>query len=206
MMSNASTQTRRRRLRFSLRTLLLLVAACAVGTWFYLTGWPWLVAYWQQIRFERAVKQLRVGTTALATWNQLPHAEHFTCSYVANVDRVLTGTSRYALTNATYFVHFKYPVGYQGTMMDAPSTSVEIFRLPPAPPNYKARRAVSNDSQENRIAPPTPGESSDKAYEDDFLDFIISDRKDHFGLKPERIYSDPPAPSPPSEASSPSAH
>jgi hypothetical protein len=43
-MSLAPTQTHRR-LRFSLRTLLLLVAACAVGTWLYLTGWPRLVAY-----------------------------------------------------------------------------------------------------------------------------------------------------------------
>src|SRR5262245_14361142 len=78
LMSTAPRQTRR--LRFSLRTLLLLVAACAVGTWIYLTGLPWL----QQIRFERAVRQLKVGCTVYDAHSILPPTKGVTTTFSAN--------------------------------------------------------------------------------------------------------------------------
>jgi hypothetical protein len=59
-MSTAPTHTCRR-LRFSLRTLLLLVAVCAVATWIYLTGWPWLVAYWQQASTANESRYIALG-------------------------------------------------------------------------------------------------------------------------------------------------
>src|SRR5262249_52776819 len=145
VMSNASTQTRRRRLRFSLRTLLLLVAACAVATWFHLTGWPWLVACWQQVRFERAIRQLKVGATTYFERTSLPQAGHVTTTYTADDFGTPTGTTRYSLTNAVYFVHLRYPRDYQGGMFQCASTNVEVFRLPPVPPSYVAKRKMYDD-------------------------------------------------------------
>ena len=184
--------TFRRRLRFSLRTLLVLVAACAVGTWFYLTGWPWLVSCWEQYRLERAVRQLKVGTTTYDEWMLLPEGPRRGTEYTANSDRILTGTTRYFLKNAVYFVHLRYPQGFQGGMMQCRSTSVEVFRLPPVPLGYTANRKLRNDPLLDHTSPPGPGESADKAYADDFFQFVNSDRTDDFGLKAELIYSDSP--------------
>jgi len=189
-MSLAPTQIRRR-LRFSLRTLLLLVAACAVGTWIYLTGWPWLAAYWQQVRFERAVRQLKVGATTYFVLTNLPKAENGWTDYTANSDRLLTGTTRYGLVNAVYFVHLTYPQNHQGGMLECPCTSVEVFRLPPVPPGYTAKRKMYGDPLRDHTSPPKPDQPADKAYADDFLQFVAGDRKDDWGLKPELIYSDP---------------
>jgi hypothetical protein len=114
-------------------------------------------------------------------------------AFACDASGVPTGTTCYTLANAVYFIHFHYLRSYQGASQDAPSTSIEVFRLAPVPSGYKARRKVYDDPIANRLAPPTPGESPEDAYEYDFWDYVISDRKDDWGLKPELIYSDPPS-------------
>jgi hypothetical protein len=188
----------RRRLRFSLRTLLLLVAACAVATWVYVIGWPWL----EQVRFERAVRQLKVGCTAYDACSVLPPTRGVTTTFSANARDQLAGLSRYPLSKNVYFIHYEYREDYAGSLMKCPSLSVAVFRLPHAPAGYKSKRKVMNYpgppeqvgfSMANRAPPPSPEESPEQANADDFLYFVTGDRNDDFGLKPELIYSDPPS-------------
>ena len=98
----------------------------------------------------------------------------------------------YFLFNGVYFVYFTYPKGTQLGDYNARCDSVEVFRLPPAPPEYRARRKVYDNPLANSVRPPEPSESPDDAYVYDFFQFVTGDRKDDFGLKPELIYSDPP--------------
>ena len=111
--------------------------------------------------------------------------------YDINNDSVFV--ARYVLTNGAYFVYFTYPKGTQLGDYKARCDSVEVFRLPSAPPDYRARRNVYDNPLANSVRPPEPSESPDDAYVHDFFQFVTGDRKDDFGLNPKLIYSDPPA-------------
>ena len=70
-MDNAPAKPRRR-FRFGLRTLLAVVTLAAVGSWGYWVVWPWWERYLEQIRFEAATKQVKVGVKLNAAMNFLP--------------------------------------------------------------------------------------------------------------------------------------
>jgi hypothetical protein len=188
---------KRRWLRFSLRKLLLVVTLAALASWGYWIGWPGLVANWQQHVFEHSVASLHVGVRVRDTNEEtFPFPPHkgdgeWGSLFDINGDRIWVG--QYSLTNGVYFVCLKCPKGFQGEDYEAPSTRVEVFRLPPVPSNYAAKRKINDDPVAKLARPPSPGEPPDDAYYGDFVQFVFGDRKDDFGLKCELIYSDPPA-------------
>ncbi len=49
----------RRRFRFGLRTLLVVVTLAAVASWGYWVAWPWWQAHREQVDFETAVQKLQ---------------------------------------------------------------------------------------------------------------------------------------------------
>jgi hypothetical protein len=192
---------RRRWLRFSLRSLIIVVTAGAVLSWVYFFGWPWFAAYYEQLLFERAAKQLKAGDSTFSVMGAFTAAgllapkKMASTSYSSTESRTLFGLSQFVLKNAVYYVYTEYPKDYWGSLLSAPSVRVEVFRLPPMPRDYKAQRKVVDKGYGDRTEPPKPGESPEKTYADDFEDFIKSDRRDRNGLRFEVIHSDP-APTP----------
>jgi hypothetical protein len=195
----AANSNRRRWFRFSLRSLIIFVTAGAALSWAYFFGWPWFSAYYEQVRFERAAKQLKVGDSTFSVMGAFTAAgllapkKMAPTSYTSTESHTLFGLSQFVLKNAVYFVYLEYPKDYSGGLLSAPSVRVEVFRLPPVPPEYQAQRKLVDKGNGNRTEPPKPGEAPEKAYGDDFEDFIKSDRRDRNGLRFEVIRSDPTA-------------
>jgi hypothetical protein len=102
------------------------------------------------------------------------------------------GLNHFVLRNAVYIVVLDYPNDYSGGMMEAPSARVEVYRLPPVPANYKARRTARKDAGKGSF-PLVPDEPPLEAYVNDFYDYYTNDRQDKNGLKFERIHAAPPA-------------
>jgi hypothetical protein len=192
-----ATSHRRRWLRYSLRSLIIVVTAGAVLSWAYFFGWPWFWAYYEQVRFERAASQLKAGDSTFSVMGAFTAAgllapkKMAPTSYTSTESQTLFGLSQFVLTNAVYFVYLGYPKDYSGGLLSAPSVRVEVFRLPQVPRDYKAQRKVVDKGYGNRTEPPKPGEAPEKTYADDFEDFIKSDRRDFNGLHFELLHSDP---------------
>ncbi|HEY2759819.1 MAG TPA: hypothetical protein VGI75_03730 [Pirellulales bacterium] len=175
------------------------MTAAAVLSWVYFFGWPWFAAYREQARFEQAASQLNAGESTFSVMGALSAAglsasnRMAPTSYTSSDAGTRFGVSRFVLTNGVYFVYLEYPNTYSGGLLQAPSTRVEIFRLPPAPQGYKARRKIFDPEHGNRTEPPKPGESPENTYSDDFIDYLKSDRHDRNGLQFELIHSEPKA-------------
>jgi hypothetical protein len=191
------TANRRRWLRFSLRSLMIVVTAGAVLSWGYFFGWPWFSAYYEQVRFERAASQLKAGDSTFTVMGAFTAAGLLAPKKIAPTSYTSTergtqfGLSQFVLKNAVYFVYLEYPKDYSGGLLSAPSVRVEVFRLPPVPRGYKAQRKTIDKGNGNRTEPPKLGEPPEKTYGDDFEDFLKSDRRDRNGMQFELIHSDP---------------
>lgn len=196
-MRDRMNANRRRWSRFSLRTLIIVVTAGAVLSWAYFFGLPWLSAYYEQLRFEQATSHLKAGDSTFSVMGAFSAAgllapkKMAPTSYTSTESHTLFGLSQFVLKNAVYFVYLEYPKDYSGGLLSAPSVCVEVFRLPPVPAGYQAQRKLVNNGDGNRTEPPKLGEAPEKAYGDDFEDFLKSDRHDFNGLKFELIHSDP---------------
>ncbi|HMC10551.1 MAG TPA: hypothetical protein VKH44_04645 [Pirellulaceae bacterium] len=197
----------RRRFRFSLRALLVLVTLAAVGSWGYWVGWPAWTLYREQRWFERTVSQLKAGSNMddafrLLKW-QWHRGEYGDND--ANKDNNIIQVLRYELPNSDYYIRFVLPVKAMknGSINYCPCSNVEVFRAPHVPAEYHAftqaglemerwNSGLSDHSTvagtSSRTAPYTPGE----IYGRELRSFIYGDRKNNPGFQYELIYSDPP--------------
>jgi hypothetical protein len=192
--SNADPPKRKRRwYQFSLRTLLIVVGFAAVASWSNWIGWPWFKAFLEQHRFETAVKQLRAGDSVNSELAlKLNAGANPSLGYDQQGN--LTGLSHYFLTNAAYFIVYRFPKG-TGNFFQRPCSSVQVYRLPPVPVDYLKHREVHSmfypDRNSEGLLPP---ETTERAYMLDVRRYLTHGNSlANYGIKCELIYSDPPA-------------
>ena len=191
----------RRRLRFSLRGLLLLLTGAAVGSWVYWDGWARWELRREQQQFVAQAKELKRGGSIRDYW--LPYPPHHGRPFVSQrgVHNAKGHYKRYLACrwpNALYVVFWQF--------RDSRCTSVEVFCLPPAPKKYepqtlRSRIAVKQQAAylaavgpwQRGVRPPdmSVDDPNHLAYKLDFVEMISGDRLDRLGFKFVLIHADP---------------
>lgn len=182
----------RRRLRFSLRGLLLLLTVAAVGSWVYWDGWARWEMRREQQQFVAQAKELRRGGSIRDYWRpQLARRGPPFVSESGGHD----AKGRYKRYLACRWPNALYVVFWQ--FKDSRCTSVEVFCLAPAPKNYKSqtlrsRLAVKQQAAYLATARPRSGvrpvdmsidDTNHLAYRLDFVEMLSGDRGDDLGFE-----------------------
>jgi hypothetical protein len=192
-----------RRFRFGLRTLLAVVTLAAVASWGYWIGWPWWQAYHEQIQFEGEIRQLKAGTSPIDAQNaitfksdplvQVTKSDQVTGRQLSD-PRYYHLLKQFVLKNGVYLIYFKCPKGnHENSGGQSLCSSIEVFRFPPVPGDYKPRSPQSIRSMPNWSRRLSPAEYPVIAHWIDAEQFIVGGRKEDYGLQYELIYSDAPA-------------
>jgi hypothetical protein len=182
----------RRRFRFGLRTLLVVVTLSAVGSWAYWIGWPWWQIRREQLRPEGFVRRIHVGMSYDDIFKPpgLPSGTNGS-SFTLHGRRQFIVWLQYSWPNSMYVFCVRFPIKGPGLDL-GPCDGVELFALAPPPPNYHIRSENGGEYIE-----PLGEESArflfDNPYIYDFLDFVLGDDKNNPGFEYELIYSDPSA-------------
>jgi hypothetical protein len=175
--------------QFSLLTLLIFVAAVAVLSWVY-CGWPKWRAYWEEARFEFAVKQLKVGIIPAVAGNRLSieGVPAMQTTYNQHPSARLGDPAfyhvlkQYSVQNVVYLVYFRCPMGQSAFGDSSPCSSIEVFRFPRTPIDGQLLSKIAS-----------PSENPVEAYWIKAMGFVVGDRKNNPGFDCQLIYADPPA-------------
>jgi hypothetical protein len=154
----------RRWLRFGPRSVLLLLTVAAVVSWIWWDGaarWRW---HREQTQFETAVKRLKVG----GTFDQAMVDVDLSAPSLGYIDDGAGNqiAVSYRWPNAIYVMNRRHA----GSNV----VSVEVFRLPPAPPDYEATTTRGRETV-SKMAP-DDGEKAVVACQVDFFEFLYGDR------------------------------
>jgi hypothetical protein len=191
MTTTPQPTARRRRFRFGLRTLLIVVTVAAVGSCAYWVAWPWWLDYRQRVRVEGAIQQLKIGSTLneasamlaidfSGTWTNFSDFD-FDCGFI-----------RCHSLNYEYFVYFVFQSRVPfGSISTHPWQSVEAFRCARMPPDYTPRTQRGRDEMRAERNVHTQAQLHRDGFDYDFLDFATGGQRD--SEQYELIYSDPPA-------------
>ena len=181
--------------RFGLRAILALLTLASVASWAYWQGWDQWRWHSEQRTFLDEVKLLKSGQPS-GKYNWAPSGS-FGSPLVRHLGHVdLAGRYTRSVVrrwpNAWFVVFMRFDGnGY---------SSIEVFRIPPAPSGYVARgprtRVKMIQWGANRAhaggRPKSPQEMSQLAYESDFLEMVRGDRRDDLGFDYSILYVDPP--------------
>ncbi len=165
--------------QFRLRSLLISVTVCAVLAWVGVVGWPWWQLYREQAVFEESLKQLRAGTTQRSGGRLVRHETPFTKSMGGGS----TPTGEYVLSsvysweNACYCICYVLSRQPAGDPLRIPTSRIEVYRLPPVPPNYESPNLAGGFPATN--------------YVRDSLPKMFGGRQGKSGEEVVLIYSDP---------------
>ncbi len=178
-----------RRFRFGLRTLLAVVTLAAVGSWGYWVAWPWWQAYREQVNFEAAASQLRIG-------ENIPIDKQFgtikgndTLTTIKDGANLVSEVGKYIRSNASYCIIWTIRITPNPLNGGWEYVKVSVYRLQHAPVDYRPYR----DHENSPYYTPSSSWLRDIKYLDDFADFILGDTQDGRRYQYELIYSDPPA-------------
>jgi hypothetical protein len=184
--------------RFSLKTLLAIVLACAVAGWAYWIGWPNWVAYQAGLDFEERAKTIRAGYYQ-RLFDVLPH------------DGTLTGIQRFDAHGEPIEIYpFRYKYAwYCLYLKNAPESEtpdsrlkrfrgeqqwdeVRVYRLKPPSPTYKAQTAAGKEKPIKFRNGNT--EEVERDYADqfltDFYEIAAGNEPRDLGIKYELIHSE----------------
>jgi hypothetical protein len=176
----------RRRFRFGLRTLLIVVTLAAVGSWAYWIGWPWWQIYHERVQFEAAARQLKAGISTGAAIASLP--THKPLTMYAETQGHAVALTDYTFRESIYCIYYAFRPGPQsGAMQKWACDSLEVFRLPRMPNNFQL------NSKNRSLWQFGNSPLNEEQYCAAFLTFISGDRKENPGFQYELIYADPPA-------------
>jgi hypothetical protein len=189
--------------RFSLKTLLALVLACAVAGWAYWIAWPNWLAYQAGRDFEERAKTLRAGASQ-RLFDVLPH------------DGTLTSTHRFDAQGKEIEIYpFRYKYAWyclylrispSSATPDSPLRQfrreqqwdeVRVYRLKPPLQAYRAQTAAGKEKPIRFNA--GKSEKIERDYADQFLadfyeiaaggEYARSESRD-LGIEYELIHSD----------------
>jgi hypothetical protein len=178
----------RRWFQFRLRTLIVFTAICAVACWAVIDGVPWFQEYRRRAEFERIACQLQArGTSDTVRQNFYP-LSFVSGSLGDDPQGDAIEIIRYNFKAATYFI-VQRSSGSWHRSTAIHFTRIEVFRVAPEPKNYKPH-APEAIARLNNPSPSNAWQDPGLFYQNDFAEYVNSDRKDDFGLKPELIHSD----------------
>jgi hypothetical protein len=185
----------RLRPRFTLRTLLISVAAFAVVCWIWVS-WPtWrfhFIEAREQSELVEAIKTLKIGDVPYDALQHFPWPGGEEYYYSAETSGHSVEFSTFNWSTVTYCLYFRLasPPG-DGAMQDR-CTSVEAFRVPTVPSDYRPRLNGRHLSVKPRLPWKGPDIDLLGAYLGDFFDVLVGDRARLGNFPHEMIYCDPP--------------
>jgi hypothetical protein len=118
------------KLRFRLRSLLLIVGLFALVCWAYWIGWPW----WQEYKLVSALKQLKAGVRGDEIM-QLVTSPPFAQFRLGQLAGKPSGVIMFTVRRGFYFVLLTYPD--RNCLPQAPCETVNVYHLPPVPSEYQ---------------------------------------------------------------------
>jgi hypothetical protein len=177
-MEIAAESRKRPWFQFRLRSLFVAAAVVALLAWMVWHGWPAWKSHREQVRFEKEVRQLKVGATFDDAWKQL-ESHTYTISSFRKVNGKSLNMVRYDWPNSVYFIYFVHaPHPRNSGSNNIPCASIEVYRLP----------ALANDPA--RIQREYRSDDRSLRYVR-FLEFLASDRQGGEEFQHELIYADP---------------
>jgi hypothetical protein len=164
------------RLRFRLRSLLLIVVLFAMACWAYWIGWPW----WQEYRLVSALKQLKAGVTVDEV-KQLWNGGSRSIAMSDSTHKGMVCITVFALHNERYCIYYTFPKIENGVIRKSQSGGVNVFRLPKVPSEYRTQHLAAG------------GMDRETSYVYEFLAFISGQPTAYgFPYQYELIHADPP--------------
>jgi hypothetical protein len=170
--------------RFSLRTLLLVVALAAVACWGYWIGWPWWQHHQEIERFIGSVEQVKPGIRAHQVQDRIRYGFYCHFSGIGHWDSAgNTGVCLgYHWDDAFYCVYYEYnTTGLVMGEYDARVSRIELYRLPPLEPKGQSKGDYL------RLG----GEHFQERLEE-LQRYLFGNRKINPGFDLTLIYADPP--------------
>jgi hypothetical protein len=132
---------KRRWFRFSLRTMLALVATAAIGFWALFVVLPWSKVFFERSRFEAqeaeflaAARTLKVGANYVQICTALSPTRFVDAQIDSDVEGLLNTYTRFDIGTASFFVCVRYPLRWpkyssQG-WTSLPCKGIAVYRVP----------------------------------------------------------------------------
>jgi hypothetical protein len=184
--------------RFSIRTLLLLLAVVAILCATIWQFWPWFREYQARMRFESVARQFHPGMSVDDINNLAKSATGG--AFTSDAKGGTVGAVYYFFDGAWYFVYLELDTttGIR-TSSEQPCTSVRTFRLAVPPIDYQAQTQTAKDyvnptehirsgPDDSDRAPALKGEDARRtAYITDFYQYISGKANADLGIKYEEL-------------------
>jgi hypothetical protein len=139
--------------QFRLRTLLIALTACAALVWALAIGWPRWSLYREQADFEQSLQQLQAGTTPKAGSNLVRYKTCYTRMMATGNTSAGEPVvfSVYSWPNACYCICYVLANPSSGDFTVRPTSRIEVYRLPPAPPDNKSPKISGGHPTTNYV-------------------------------------------------------